>query len=255
MYAEERQQAIAALIRETGRLAVADLADRFAVTQETARRDLAALESAGLLRRVHGGAVATAALSMIEAGVAEREGSRAPEKSTIAKAATALLPPAGGSVLLDAGTTTGRLAGLLPVDRDLFVVTNSVGIAHRLSGHGRLTVRLVGGRVRGVTQACVGDETVRALSDLRVDVAFLGTNAVSPAHGMTTPDPDEAAVKRAMVAAARQVVVLADSGKLGGEQLVRFARPEQVDTVVTDSGADPGLVAALGERGVEVVVA
>jgi DeoR family transcriptional regulator, fructose operon transcriptional repressor len=255
MYAEERQQAIAGLMRESGRISVAELAERFGVTAETARRDLAVLERAGLLRRVHGGAVATTALSMIERGVAERDSTRAEQKANIAKAAVALLPQAGGAVLLDAGTTTARLASMMPVDRELFVVTNSLGIASRLGGHAGVEIRLLGGRVRGVTQACVGDETVRALEDLRLDVAFLGTNAVSARHGMSTPDPDEAAVKRAMVRCARQVVVLADSSKLDQEQLVRFATVDAVDTLVTDAEADNKKLEALRRRGLDVVVA
>jgi DeoR family transcriptional regulator, fructose operon transcriptional repressor len=232
----------------------AELAERFGVTAETARRDLAVLERTGLLRRVHGGAVATTALSMIEAGVAERDSTRAQQKANIAKAAVALLPPAGGAVLLDAGTTTARLASLLPVDRELFVVTNSLGIAGRLGGQAGVELRLLGGRVRGITQACVGDETVQALEDLRLDVAFLGANGVS-LHGMTTPDPDEAAVKRAMARSARQVVVLADSSKLGQEQLVRFASTDEVDTLVTDADAEADQLDALRRRGVDVVVA
>jgi DeoR family fructose operon transcriptional repressor len=255
MYAEERQQAIAGLMRESGRISVAELAERFGVTAETARRDLAVLERAGLLRRVHGGAVATTALSMIERGVAERDSTRADQKANIAKAAVALLPQAGGAVLLDAGTTTARLASMMPIDRELFVVTNSLGIASRLGGQSGVDLRLLGGRVRGVTQACVGDETVRALDDLRLDVAFLGTNAVSARHGMTTPDPDEAAVKRAMVRCARQVVVLADSSKLDQEQLVRFASVDEVDTLVTDAEADNKKLEALRRRGLDVVVA
>lgn len=255
MYAEERHQAIAALLRERGRLAVTDLAERFGVTAETARRDLAALERAGLLRRVHGGAVATTALTMIEPDVAEREGTRGAQKDNIAKAAVALLPQAGGAVLLDSGTTTARLASLIPVDRELFVATNSVGIAGRLAGRGALHLHLLGGRVRGVTQACVGDGTVRAVEELRLDVAFLGTNAVSAAHGFTTPDPDEAAVKRAMVRSARHVVVLADADKLGTEQLVRFASVHEADTLVTDAEADEHVLSDLRAQGLEVVVA
>jgi DeoR family transcriptional regulator, fructose operon transcriptional repressor len=255
MYAEERHQAVAGLMRERGRISVAEIAERFGVTGETARRDLASLERAGLLRRVHGGAVATTALSMIEPGVAERDSTHAEQKGNIAKAAVALLPQTGGAVLLDAGTTTARLASLMPVDRELFVVTNSLGIAARLGGQAGVELRLLGGRVRGVTQACVGDETVRALEDLRLDVAFLGANAVSARHGFTTPDPDEAAVKRAMARCARQVVVLADSSKLGQEQLVRFASPREVDTLVTDAEAGADELDALRRGGVDVVVA
>jgi DeoR family fructose operon transcriptional repressor len=101
----------------------------------------------------------------------------------------------------------------------------------------------------------VGEATVRALGDLRLDVVFLGTNGISPGHGFSTPDEAEAATKRAMVRAAQRVIVLADSSKLGREHLVRFATVEDVDVLVTDDEADPGVVAELEGLGIEVVVA
>ena len=156
MYAPERQQAIAGLEREQGRVSVVEIAARFEVTTETVRRDLAALERGGLVHRVHGGAVAGGALSMLETEVAERDRAHAEQKDRIAKAALGLLPSAASAVLLDAGTTTMRLAALLPSDRPLTVLTNSVSIAHRLAGQSRLSVHLIGGRVRSLTQACVG---------------------------------------------------------------------------------------------------
>src|SRR4051794_39656910 len=107
MYAEERQQAIAALIAQRGRMAVTQLSDLYGVTTETVRRDLAVLEKAGFIRRVHGGAIHADALT-IELGTAEREQSRTAEKDRIGKAALEYLPPTGGSVLIDAGTTTDR---------------------------------------------------------------------------------------------------------------------------------------------------
>ncbi len=134
MYAEERQDAIATLVAQRGRIGVAALADTFGVTTETVRRDLAALERLGLLRRVHGGAVPTSALTVMELGVSERHGTRAADKERIARAALELVPPSGGSVLIDAGTTTGRMARLLPTDRDLVVVTNAVPVAARWRG-------------------------------------------------------------------------------------------------------------------------
>jgi DeoR family fructose operon transcriptional repressor len=96
---------------------------------------------------------------------------------------------------------------------------------------------------------------VRALADLRADVAFVGTNGITPGHGLTTPDEAEAAVKRAMVRAGQRVVVLADSSKLGREHLVRFAALEDVDVVVTDGGADAAVVERITDAGVEVLVA
>jgi DeoR family transcriptional regulator, fructose operon transcriptional repressor len=116
-------------------------------------------------------------------------------------------------------------------------------------------VHMLGGRVRGVTQCAVGEEAIRKLDDLRVDVAFLGANGITAHHGFTTPDEAEASVKRAMTRAGQRVVVLADSTKLDRETLVRFAAPEDVDVLVTDDGADRSTLAALETCGIEVVVA
>ena len=152
------------------------------------------------MRRVHGGAVPVRALQLVEPGVGERENTRAEHKDAIAAAAAEFLPLSGASVLLDAGTTTSRIAAALPPDRELTVVTNSVPIAARLAGMPSVSLQLLGGRVRGLTQAAVGEQVLRVLDTLRVDIAFIGTNGISVRHGLSTPDSDEAAVKRAMVA-------------------------------------------------------
>lgn len=255
MYAEERQEAIAALVIANGRASVAELAQAYDVTTETVRRDLAALDRAGILRRVHGGAVPVRALHLVEAGVGERETTRAEHKDAIAAAAAEFLPLNGASVLLDAGTTTARIAAHLPADRELVVVTNAVPIAARLATLPAVSLQLLGGRVRGLTQAAVGEQALRVLDTLRVDIAFIGTNGISVRHGMSTPDTEEAAVKRAMVAAANYVVVVADSSKIGREDFVSFAPISSVDTLVTDAEIRADDRAALTEQGVEVVVA
>jgi len=255
VYAEERQQAIADLIVQRGRLSVNDLADEYAVTTETVRRDLSVLERAGIIRRVHGGAVPAESLTVLEVAVNERDREHTEQKDRIAKAAVDLLPRVGGSVLLDAGTTTSRLAVHLPRDRQLVAMTNAVPIAARLAGLGSVELHLLPGRVRLTTQAAVGEETVAALELLRVDVAFMGTNGVSVEHGLSTPDHSEAAAKRAMVRSAHRVVVLADSSKLGREHTVRFAELADVDVLVTDNGITEQDAKAIQDIGVEVVVA
>jgi len=255
MYAEERQQAMAQLVAERGRLSVNEIADQFDVTTETVRRDLSVLERIGLLRRVHGGAVPATALAVMEAGLGERDQANTSEKDRIARAALGLLPAAGGTVLLDAGSTTSRLASLLPRDLRLTVVTHAVPVAARLAGSGQVELHLLPGRVRPTTQAAVGAETVEALHRLRADVAFLGTNALSLDHGLSTPDHEEAATKRAMVAAGRRIVCLADSSKLGTESPVRFAETGEVDVLVTDDGIAAADRRAWERAGVEVVVA
>ncbi|HET6563615.1 MAG TPA: DeoR/GlpR family DNA-binding transcription regulator [Marmoricola sp.] len=253
MYAEERQQAIVRSVTHAGRMSVAELARTYSVTTETIRRDLSSLERAGLLRRVHGGVVPADALTVLETGVSDRDRANAAEKDRIATQALELVPE-GGSVLLDAGTTTARLAGLLPLDQELEVITHSVPIAGRLAGHPAIGLRLLPGRVRATTQAAVGPETVEALRRLRTDVAFLGTNGISVTHGLSTPDHDEAAVKHAIVAGARTVVLLADADKLGQEHLVRFADLAEVDVLVTDSRSSREELDPIEAAGVKVVV-
>ena len=255
MYPEERQQAIAATVMSQGRASVADLAQAYDVTTETVRRDLAVLDRAGLLRRVHGGAVPVRALHLVEPSVDERESTRAGHKHAIASAAADFIPQSGATVLFDAGTTTARVAALLPPDRELLIVTNSVPIAARLASLTSVSLQLLGGQVRGLTQATVGERAVGMLESLRVDIAFIGTNGISVRHGLSTPDPGEAAVKRAMVGCANFVVVVADSSKIGREEFVSFAPIDRVDVLVTDSEITPEDRAALTEHGVDVVVA
>lgn len=253
MYPEERQQAIASLVLAQGRASVTELAQAYDVTTETVRRDLAVLDKAGIVRRVHGGAVPVRALHLVEPGVGERDVTRAEQKDTIAAAAAEFFPLSGASVLMDAGTTTMRIAAHLPTDRPLVVVTNSVPIAARLATISSVSLQLLGGRVRGVTQAAVGEQTLRVLDTLRVDIAFIGTNAISVRHGLSTPDSDEAAVKRAMVRAANYVVVAADSSKVGREDFVSFAPITSVDTLITDPEISAADSAELSAQGIEVI--
>lgn len=255
MYAEERQQAMAQLITAERRVSVATLAASFKVTTETVRRDLSVLERKGLVRRVHGGAVPADVLAPTESGLTERDQHRTAAKEKIAAAALALLPPPGSTVLMDAGSTTARLVAALPHDHELTVVTHSVPIAARLAGHPLIALELLPGRVRPTTQAAVGADTVAALADLRVDTTFIGANGLTAELGFSTPDRDEAATKRALVAAARRTVALVDSSKLGEESTHRFARLGDVDVLVTDDAVDPDLLSTLERHGLEVVVA
>ncbi|QNN52211.1 DeoR/GlpR family DNA-binding transcription regulator [Nocardioides mesophilus] len=255
MYAEERQQAIADLLSQRGRLSVNELADRFMVTTETVRRDLSTLERAGIVRRVHGGAIPAASLSVLELAVSERDLTHGERKDRVASAAVEFLPRAGGSLLLDAGTTTARLAGLLPLDVSFTVFTNAVPIASRLAGRGNVELHLLPGRVRRTTQAAVGEETVAALDRIRADIAFVGTNGLSLSHGLSTPDQSEAAAKHAMVCSAQRVVVLTDSSKIGHESTVRFADLSQIDVIITDDGISAEDQKSLTDIDIEVVVA
>jgi DeoR family fructose operon transcriptional repressor len=250
MYAEERQQEILQQARAEGRVDVAALAESFAVTAETIRRDLTTLERAGVLRRVHGGAIPVERIGF-EPALAARDAVLTGEKERIAKMALAEVP-AEGAIILDAGTTTARLAQILPADRELTVVVNSPAIAAILGPRSNLTVLLLGGRVRGKTLATVDDWALRPLADLYVDVAFIGTNGCSVERGLTTPDPAEAAVKQAMIRAARRSVLLADHTKIGNDYLAKFGSLSELDLIITDTGLNDDLVAEVEAAGVRV---
>ncbi|MFP5415952.1 MAG: DeoR/GlpR family DNA-binding transcription regulator [Actinomycetes bacterium] len=255
MYAEERQHEIVTRARELGRVSVAELATRFDVTPETIRRDLDALSIRGLLSRVHGGAVPAEKLRLAEAPVDTRDTASTEQKLAIATRAVALLPRREGlTVLLDSGTTTARLGSLMPSWVSL-VVTNSVPSAAALSARQDLDVMLLGGMVRGITQATVGAQAYIELERLRVDVAFMGANGFSVDHGFSTPDPNEARIKQAMVRSASEVYVLADASKWGVDYLVRFAALGEVDALVTDAGLPDSAASDLRAAGLHVEVA
>jgi DeoR family fructose operon transcriptional repressor len=251
VYAEERQAAIAARARAEGRVEVASLAETLDVTTETVRRDLTALERAGVLRRVHGGAIPVERLGF-EPAVDTREQVATTEKEAIAKAALNELPM-DGAIALDAGTTTLRLAEAIPADRELTVVTNGLPIAMTLATRPNLTVHLVPGRVRSRTLAAVGEASVAFLKDLYVDVAFLGANGFSLERGFTTPDAGEAATKKALIGSAGRSVVLADSSKHGGNHFAVFADLDDVDLLITDAGLDARKTSELETAGLQVV--
>src|SRR4051812_50030471 len=149
---------------------------------ETVRRDLAVLERAGMLRRVHGGAVPTGALTLVETGLGERHDTRSEQKRKIAATALDLLPGVEGSLILDGGSTTAALAEVLPSDRRLYVATNSVPIAARLSVVPGITLPVPGGRGRGITPTPAGRAARRPPAPLPVGRALLGADGGRAGH-------------------------------------------------------------------------
>lgn len=258
MYAEERRRQIASLTAVEGRVNVTELSERFDVTAETIRRDLAVLDRDGVVHRVHGGAVASQSFQTAEFTLDARSRSASTAKSAIARAALDYLPQPGGSIFLDAGTTINALADLISVQPNAHswsIVSNSLPIALSLASNGLSEVQLLGGTVRAITQAVVGDTALRTMALMRADVAFIGTNALTLDHGLSTADSQEAAMKSAFVTHAHKVVVLCDSTKLGNDYLVSFASIADLDVVITDAGAPQSFIDQLRDREIEVVVA
>lgn len=256
MYSRQRQQLIAQRISTQGSVSVADLAEHFDVSPETVRRDLAALEAAGRLERTHGGAVAPSGHA--ERSLSARTQEHRSAKTAIARLAAEYLPSSGGSIIIDAGSTTAHLVGRMPASTltgrgALSIYTDSAPIAAELASSNTAQLYLFGGMVRGITGALVGSSTVDAIRRTRVDVAFIGTNGISAERGLTTPDPAEAAVKSAMVASARKVVVLADESKFSVDHVVEFASLDSVDVLVGNSAPPSPLASALDTANVEVV--
>ncbi len=233
LYSAQRQQAILHTLATTGRVDVAAMADQLSVTGETVRKDLIALERHGQLRRVHGGAIPVQDLSFEPEVTARVE--YAEEKRRIAKAALAHLPRTG-TILIDAGSTTARLAELIPPDRHLTAFTNTLPTALALASKPNLTVYTLGGRVRNLTLAEVDSWAARTLSEINVDVAFLGANGISLDRGLTTPDPAEAAVKRLMLGCARRYILLSDHSKIGQVSTHKYGELADVDLLITDTG-------------------
>ena len=258
MYGSERRRHITESLAASGRVTVADLAAGLDVSAETIRRDLSALESEGILERTHGGAVPAVPGGRTERTLAARRAENVEAKSAIGRAALRLLPTSGGTILLDAGSTTACLVDAMSAGPaqgyGLGVITNSVPLADTIHRVGREYLHMLGGAARGLTGACVGAHTLRALEAIRVDVAFIGANGLDAERGLTTQDPEEAAVKSAMCRAARRVVLLADSSKFDRDFLVSFAELDRVDVLVTDIRPTGALAAALDSRGIEVLL-
>jgi DeoR family fructose operon transcriptional repressor len=251
LFQDERRARIAQRVLERGRVDVGELAAEFRVTGETIRRDLTELQHERLVRRVHGGAVPWRG-SVIVPRLEVREGHNVAEKRRIAKAAAAEVPQ-HGSIIIDSGSTALQLADVLDRERDLTVITNHVPIIRSLATSERPDVIVLGGALRRRTMAFVDETGVDTLREMAVDVAFIGCDGMSPQRGFTTPYREEVAIKRAMMAAARRVVMMFDHSKIGNEQLFRFAEIGEVDIIYSDSGMEEATAALLREQGPEVV--
>lgn len=248
---DERRSLILDRLRRQGRVLASDLTGELSVSPDTVRRDLRELDEAGLLRRVHGGALPRHG----DAAPLAARTRRAPEaKATIARRAATLVRD-GQVVVLDGGSTTLRLAQALRDDLRASVITTSPPIAIALSEHPGLEVTVVGGALRSSAQVTVGASAVEALRVIRADLVFLGVCGLHPRIGVTTNDLEERHVKAAMIDGAAEVVALADHDKLGTAMPVVVAPPQAVTHLITDAEADEEALAPYRAVGIEVLLA
>ncbi|MBF9069560.1 DeoR/GlpR family DNA-binding transcription regulator [Streptacidiphilus fuscans] len=234
MRAEERKHRILVLARQEGRVDVAKVAADFGVAPETIRRDLSELQRHGLVRRTHGGAYPVESAGF-ETGLAQRVNRNVENKQRIAAEAVKLLGDAE-TLFIDEGYTPQILAGLLPVDRPLTVVTASLTTAAAVADSAHLTVLLLGGRVRARTLATVGSWACSMLGGFVIDLAYLGSNGITREQGLTTPDPVVADVKAKAIEVSRRRVFMGDHSKFGVSSFCRFAQVSEFEAIVTDTG-------------------
>ena len=249
MLAEERRQKMVEMVGESATVTVSDLAQAFDTSESTIRRDLDRLDAAGKLVKVHGGAasvesaVAPAQSPLVtnELGMDEKRSLHTAEKRLIAAHAATLIGPED-FVYIDAGTSTLALVEALsePATQALFA-TNSVSNALALTSRGCRTI-VIGGNLKGLTEAIVGPGALDALSRHNFTKGFWGTNGVTPERGFTTPDPSEAMVKRVSMERTTERFVLADPSKLGAVSPVMFA-PFSDATLVTCAPVASGYAA------------
>lgn len=249
--AEARWRKLRGLLRERGILRVEELAAELGVSPATVRRDLAALESAGDVRRIHGGAVAPEARDE-EPLFDDKTSMAAQEKQRIAEAALTLIRPRD-IVYLDGGSTVLALARLLTAHTQLTVVTNSLRVAQVFSSGGPRMI-LTGGELRLLSQTFVGPLTRAVLDQMHMDLAFMGTIGVSAAAGLTTTDPGEAFTKEQALSRAARAVLLADSSKFGKTSFVRFGTVRSLSTVISDKRLPSAERKAFQRAGVDVTL-
>ena len=249
----ERQAKILELIEEHGKVEVGDLSRSLGASEVTIRKDLKELHARGLLRRAHGGAVRAETVSA-DPSLQIKAGLHAEEKRRIGAAAAALVAD-GESIILDSGTTTQQVARHLRDRRGLKVITNALNVAAALTGAGEVEVILLGGILRQNSGSLVGQFAEEMLRQFSVDKLFLAVDAVDLEFGLSTPNLDESHVNQAMVHAARETILVADSSKFGRRSLSRIVPLSEVTRVVTDRGLPESTRAGLRELGVELILA
>ena len=230
----ERRRYLLARARAEGRVGVTGAAQDLHVSLETVRRDLKLLEAHGLIRREYGVAYPVESAGF-ESDLATRESEWLPEKRRIAAEAILHIDDAE-TIFVDEGYTPQLLVRELPTDTPLTVVTASLPVASMLAVRPSCSVIVLGGRVRGRTLATVDHWATSMLSDFVIDLAFLGANGISRAHGLTTPDPAVAAVKSAALRASRRRIFIGAHVKFSAVSFVRFAEVSDFEALITDTG-------------------
>jgi DeoR/GlpR family transcriptional regulator of sugar metabolism len=253
MLAELRRLRIAEYIRqrESGVVSVTELSQMLAVSEMTIRRDLVLLERKSILRRVHGGAIAYQPTDG-DRPFSDRSTRANPQKRIIGWLASQLVQD-DDRIILDAGTTTLQVAHNLACKNRLTVITNNIPISKELSACPNITIVLLGGIVKHIELCTVGNMVKQALSLLSADKYFLSATSFSIGMGAMETDMTETEVKQAMLRAAEEVILVADSFKFEVTSLIQVSPIQHIHKIVTDDGLPLETIRAIESQGVEVI--
>ncbi len=252
MLSSERQEAISGLVTKLGTVRTMVLAEEFAVTDETIRKDLVILEKRGELVRVHGGAT-RAERSREERPLTERQLVNREEKAAIARAAVGRIQP-NETIFLDASSTALTLAEVLP-DMPLTVLTNAHPVFNVLEGRAQFDLICTGGLYESRSKSFIGLSAEAALKRYNIHRMFFSGNGLDLERGLSERNSRQAAFKERVIACSEDVVFLGDHTKIGEKSAFFFAKPGDLTCLVTDSGTDHSIIESLRGQGIEVVVA
>ena len=246
--AERERLIMQALSNGVGSLA--DLSTQLNVSEATVRRDLQSLEEQGKARRIHGGAVRVQ-FPRTEPIFTEKAAFHASEKDHIANLALELIED-NDSIYLDGGSTILTLARKLNQRKNLTIVTNSIMAAAELMESSHRLI-LLGGEFRALSRTLVGPLTGQIVNSLHINKAFMGTIGFTLESGISTTDPNEAYTKELIMHRAAQVIVLADSSKIGVPSFAASGSINDIDTLISDRNISDEVIKELTDQGVEVI--
>lgn len=247
----ERHSIILELLREFGKVDVADLSSKLKVSAVTIRKDLDLLEEKKLLYRTHGGAI-LADPYIATRKVSEKEKLRPEVKRRIGLKAVELLSPQD-ALIIASGTTVQAFARCIE-NMKLTVITSAMNVAMELLDKPDIEIIQLGGIIRHSSASAVSEYAIRMLDNFSCSKLFLGVDGIYPEYGLSTTHIQEACLNQAMIAAATKTIVLADSSKFGRRGFSKICNMSDIDWVITDSGISPKMLEAIEEQGVKVTI-
>ena len=248
MLAAARKDLLLDRLRRDGRIVAKEIAAELGLSEDSIRRDLRELDTAGLAVRVYGGALPA---SPAVGDYATRASVAPDSKRRVAAAAVALIEP-GATVILDGGTTTLAMVDALPRTFQCTVITHSPTIAAALLDHAA-DVFVIGGRLFKHSAVACGAAAVEAANRISADLFFVGVTGVHPTAGLTTGDPDEAAMKRTLASRAADTYVLASDEKIGAASRYDVLPLDAITGIITDAATSDPAVRELAEVGVLLI--